>query len=108
MYKIQNNIPNFFCVEKIKKVIDRIPTFSPTSLLKLIWDFFILINTIIMVLHLTIFLTFYGHNVELISDSFECSLVIAQVLDLLFHLNISYYSKGFYIFNYFIRRINIL
>ena len=51
------------------------PVIQPNSLIKLTWDIFILINTIIMLIHLTLFLTFIGENIRIINNETESLLV---------------------------------
>lgn len=72
---MQKIIFNYINIDNFIKNINKIPVISPTSSFKIIWDAFILINTIIIVLHLTIFVTFYGQNVEIINENFESVLV---------------------------------
>ena len=68
------------------------PVIQPNSLIKLTWDIFILINTIIMLIHLTLFLTFIGENIRIINNETESLLVLTQVIDILINFNVAYFS----------------
>ena len=68
------------------------PVIQPNSLIKLTWDIFILINTIIMLIHLTLFLTFNGENIRIINNETESLLVLTQVIDILINFNVAYFS----------------
>ena len=68
------------------------PLIQPNSLIKLTWDIFILINTIIMLIHLTLFLTFNGENIRIINNETESLLVLTQVIDILINFNVAYFS----------------
>jgi len=68
------------------------PLIQPNSLIKLTWDIFILINTIIMLIHLTLFLTFIGENIRIINNETESLLVLTQVIDILINFNVAYFS----------------
>jgi len=56
--------------------ITKIPVIQPNSMLKLAWDIYIITNTIIMLIHLTIWLTFFGENINIISYEVESFLVL--------------------------------
>jgi len=68
------------------------PLIQPNSLIKLTWDIFILINTIIMLIHLTLFLTFIGENIRIINNETESLLVFTQVIDIMINFNVAYFS----------------
>ena len=68
------------------------PVIQPNSLIKLTWDIFILINTIIMLIHLTLFLTFIGENIRIINNETESLLVFTQVIDIMSNFNVAYFS----------------
>ena len=68
------------------------PVIQPNSLIKLTWDIFILINTIIMLIHLTLFLTFIGENIRIINNETESLLVFTQVIDIMINFNVAYFS----------------
>ena len=68
------------------------PLIQPNSLIKLTWDIFILINTIIMLIHLTLFLTFIGENIRIINNETESLLVFTQVIDIMSNFNVAYFS----------------
>ena len=67
------------------------PVIQPNSLIKLTWDIFILINTIIMLIHLTLFLTFIGENIRIINNETESLLVFTQVIDIMINFNVAYF-----------------
>ena len=67
------------------------PLIQPNSLIKLTWDIFILINTIIMLIHLTLFLTFIGENIRIINNETESLLVFTQVIDIMINFNVAYF-----------------
>ena len=67
------------------------PLIQPNSLIKLTWDIFILINTIIMLIHLTLFLTFIGENIRIINNETESLLVFTQVIDIIINFNVAYF-----------------
>ena len=67
------------------------PVIQPNSLIKLTWDIFILINTIIMLIHLTLFLTFIGENIRIINNETESLLVFTQVIDIIINFNVAYF-----------------
>ena len=68
------------------------PVIQPNSLIKLTWDIFILINTIIKLIHLTLFLTFIGENIRIINNETESLLVFTQVIDIMSNFNVAYFS----------------
>ena len=68
------------------------PVIQPNSLIKLTWDIFILINTIILLIHLTLFLTFIGENIRIINNETESLLVFTQVIDIMINFNVAYFS----------------
>ena len=45
-------------------------------MLKLAWDIYIITNTVIMLIHLTIWVTFFGENINIISYEVESFLVL--------------------------------
>ena len=67
------------------------PVIQPNSLIKLTWDIFILINTIIMLIHLTLFLTFIGENIRIINNETESLLAFTQVIDIMINFNVAYF-----------------